>query len=382
LTLNNDIPEFHWQQRVARATDRAAACDEFCQLFPTSSERFEFEQERKRAFALIEELKRYGPFDDAFADLMHGLRRETTSEGSRARVREFRNAYSPPDYPLRADAYARLDSVVESKVKGEQYARFVSWGETIRANYAKDPSRRSAHLEEIEKWLAAYEIDRLADLAQVADGLRDLRRTIAAEWDTEEYRKLETAAGRMFEDPDKLREAIQYAEEYLQAARDVMAMKRYVRDWLSYARALQANQRIGITADRIEVAGSDFEESTGEQVKVRVRTRADQNANWSAWNSTAWITLQNHAGTLGGSQQYVTLAIQHGQIDIHVTEEDWMGLDDTGAQSFDLLKLVEKFQQPGRDDAVCQVDVAGAKVTIKLTDLPKRMSLPAYEKSR
>ena len=382
LAHNSDTPESHWQQRIASANARIEACESFCQLFPTSSERLEFEDESSRASKLITELERYGPFDKAYATLMSDLRNTATSGNSRTKADAFRTAFAQSEYPLRSDAYDRLESVIESKAKGEQYAQFISWEARIRADYAKDPSLRSAHLEEIGKWLAEYETDRRGDLAQVATGLKDLRRTISLDWDTEEYGKLKTSAGLMFASPDKLEEAIAYGDDYLKSAREVRAMQTHVRDWLAYARALQVKQRIGIMAMDIAVANSKFAQGAGG-VEVRYRTRDDKSGDWNPWVGTVRVKPGSHPASLGGTKERVILAISHGQIEVDIEEHNYIAIrNDKGSQTCDLLTLVELFQQSGKDEARCERKVNGATVTIALTDLPKRINLPDYEKSR
>lgn len=384
LAHNNDTPESHWQLRVDNARARIEACDSFCQLFPAASERFVFEEETKRARSLIGELERYGPFDKAYADLVDELRNATTSESSRNKVGTFKSAFPPLDFPLRSDAYQRLASIIDSQAKDEQYSRFISWETRIRANYARDPSLRSSHLEEIQKWLDAYvgEADRRGDLEQVAGGLADLRHKIALDWDVEEYGKLKIAAGLMFESPEKLKAAIEYGNDYLQSAREVRAMQSHVRAWLTYARALQSTQRVGITANNINVVDSKFAQGSGG-VRVSVQTRGDDNASWGELLESKWITATSKDRNLGDIHDNVTIAISRGQIKIYVEEYNYIGFsNDTGSEVRNLLSLAETFQKPGQDEAECRIVVAGAIVTVTLTDLPKRPSLPDYEKSR
>jgi len=380
LMRNVDAPELHWQQRVSRAKFRASACEGFCQLFPTRPERFQFEEEQRRAETLVGELQVYGPFDDQYSDVLQRLE-PVPAPQARELVDDFRARFPPDRYPLRGKAYERLASVVNSKAQDERHASFVTWEARIRADYAKDPSRRSGHLEEIAKWLAAYDTERSSKLDALAAGLRDLRRTIALEWDAEDYRKLLNAAGRMFEGPDKLRDAIQYGDEYLKAAREVLAMQGYVRDWLAYARALQTTRRVGLRPSYVKLWGTKFDESGKEQVKVVLRTRLDTQSEWGTWNSPGMKEFNGEAA-LAESPDYVSLAIHRGILRAEITEYDWPDGNEEGSAECHLLRLLEQYQKEGTDSAEAQVDVDGAKLTVIISDLPTRRSLPSYEKPR
>jgi len=131
----------------------------------------------------------------------------------------------------------------------------------------------------------------------------------------------------------------------------------------------------------ITVADSKFAQGAGG-VEVRYRTRADESGKWDPWIKSSWVSPKRQAASLGGKKEPITLVISHGQIDISVEEYNYIATrNDKGSQCFNLLTLVECFQQPGQDEARCARNVDGATVTIALTDLPKRIDLPYYEKS-
>jgi hypothetical protein len=378
LSRNADVPELHWRERVERAEARTKACRGFAELFPQRKERLEFDQEVSQAQALMEKLQAYGPFDDEYANVMQSLERASVSQ-ARELVRSFTDSFPPEKYPLRTAAFQRLHSVVDSKAKGEEHARLVTWEAQIRADYDKDPSLRSRHLEEIEKWLAAYQASGIQELGPLESGLKDLRHGISEDWDRESYRKLETAAGRMFEGEDKLKEAIQYGDEYLQASRDVTAMKGYVRDWLLYARALQATRRVGLQCSYIKLWSTKFDESGKEQVKVVMKTRPNARAEWGTWSSPGMKEF-NGESSLATSPDYVSLALQGAALRLEVTEYDWPDGNEEGSSERPFLKLLEQYQPVGSDKAEAQIDVDGAKVTVVISDLPIRRNLPSYDK--
>ncbi|RMH13539.1 MAG: hypothetical protein D6698_13885 [Gammaproteobacteria bacterium] len=382
-----DSPELHWRERVERAEARIKACRDFADLFPQRIERYEFDQKASDDQNLVEALQAYGPFDDEYANVVQSLESASVSQ-ARELVRSFTLNFPPDEYPLRTDEFQRLDSVVDSKEKDEELARLVAWEARIRADYLKDPLLRSKHLEEIEKWLGACQSRGIQGMESLESGLKDLRREISEDWDRESYRKLKNAADRMYESADKLKEAIQYGEEYLQAYRDVIAMKEYVRNWLLYARALQTTSRVSLQCTKINLKNTKFHDFGKEMVNVVMETKQNSNSGWEILTETGWKKSDGENTSDGEvtfdiAPDHATLVLQVASLKLEITEYDYLSRNEKGSSDeCSFLKLLEKYQKENMDEANCVIDVDGAKVTVVISNLPKRSNLPPYENQK
>lgn len=386
LSRNADVPELHWRERVERAEARTKACRDFAELFPQRKERLEFDQEASRAQAQITALKRYGPFDVAYKKLIQDLQpASVTKADTRRDVDDFKRSYPRADYPLRNEKYDDLERLVRVKDGTKRYKNLMLGAEKICADIDSDRKDYKNNLDRIKQWVNeaknAQSSMKVEEAGQLEDKIKRMdakSKAIAFNWDTDDYDKLRRAAGRMFEGEDKLKEAIQYGEDYLTKSRDRKAMADHVRDWLAYARALQATRRVGLQCSYIKLWSTKFDESGNEQVKVVMKTRPNVRAEWDTWNSPGMKEFDGEI-SLATSPDYVSLALQGAALRLDITEYDWPDGNEEGSSERPFLKLLEQYQPVGSDKAEAQIDVDGAKVTVVISDLPKRRNLPSYE---
>ena len=381
IAENPDDPSLHWQQRVEGAKRRVSASKEFSNLFPKGTEGFQFQKEERSAKGLIADLERYGPFDDDFLHLTEVMKAERTSERMQKFFDDFSVRYPRDKFPLRIEKYSQVKEMIKARRGGDEFQKLLHRAVSISADYSKDPKGYSRHLEAIAAWLGDYEKKSVmlpedeASLRKPAEELRGLESAIGTAWDKELYETLKTSSGRMFEDEGRLRNAISDARDYLTGIRKTLAMKEHVQDWLAYAGALLPTHRVGLQAHHIKVWGKMSNSVAKESIQVSIEVMDSPNSQWAQWNTTGVKTINNE-GNLADKPNYVTVPLI-GQIKIDIEKYNVFG-PNSRTKVVRFLELMETYQKAGETEANVAIEVDGAKLLLKLTELPRRKNLPPY----